>query len=70
MGKTPEDYCLYWTTKFPKLLMHAWYAMHCVKNEHIFSRYYDRQYDFIQVGLGPQKRTLISNFALVRLGYH
>lgn len=29
--------------------MHSWYAMHCVKNEHIFARYYDRQYDFIQV---------------------
>lgn len=49
MGRTPEEYCTYWTTRFPKLLMHSWYAMHCVKNEHIFSRYYDKQYDFIQV---------------------
>ena len=45
----PDGFCDYWTTRFPKLLMHAWYAMHCVKNEHIFSGYYDHQYDFIQV---------------------
>lgn len=49
MGRTPDEFCDYWTTRFPKLLMHAWYAMHCVKNEHIFARYYDKQYDFIQV---------------------
>lgn len=48
MGRNPEEYCDYWTSRFPKLLMHSWYAMHCVKNEHIFSRYYDKQYDFIQ----------------------
>ena len=50
MGKSPEEFCDYWTIRFPKMLMHAWYAMHCVKTEHIFERYYDRQYDFIQVG--------------------
>lgn len=49
MGRTPEEYCDYWTSRFPKLLMHSWYSMHCVKNEHIFSRYFDKQYDFIQV---------------------
>jgi serine/threonine-protein kinase/endoribonuclease IRE1 len=49
MGRNPEEYCDYWTSRFPKLLMHSWYSMHCVKNEHIFSRYYDKQYDFIQV---------------------
>ncbi|EFX77192.1 hypothetical protein DAPPUDRAFT_305906 [Daphnia pulex] len=48
MGRNPEEYCDYWTSRFPKLLMHSWYSMHCVKNEHIFSRYYDKQYDFIQ----------------------
>ena len=49
MGETPEEFCRFWTSRFPRLLVHSWYAMHCVKNEHIFSRYYDKQYDFLQV---------------------
>ena len=60
MGESPEDFCDYWTSRFPKLLMHSWYAMHCVKNEHIFSRYYEKQYDFIQVTCYQVK--LLHNF--------
>jgi len=48
MGENPHEFCYFWISRFPKLLMHSWYAMHCVKNEHIFSRYYDKQYDFLQ----------------------
>lgn len=64
MGRTPEEYCDYWTTRFPKLLMHSWYSMHCVKNEHIFSRYYDKQYDFIQVSFHYKDYICLNDFNL------
>ncbi|XP_076066582.1 serine/threonine-protein kinase/endoribonuclease Ire1 isoform X2 [Oratosquilla oratoria] len=47
-GRIPEDYVAYWVKRFPKLLLHAWYAMNCVKAEPIFSKYYDSSYHFVQ----------------------
>lgn len=36
----------YWTDRFPKLLLHTWLAMQCVKNEDIFNKYYRLAYKF------------------------
>ena len=35
--------------RFPKLLIHAWYTMHCVKREPAFVKYFDKDFDFVQV---------------------
>lgn len=48
-GRIPDGYINYWTSRFPKLVTHSWYAMHCVKNESTFQKYFDKEYDFIQV---------------------
>ncbi|XP_065558599.1 serine/threonine-protein kinase/endoribonuclease IRE1-like isoform X1 [Artemia franciscana] len=47
LGKIPDEFCDYWTKRFPRLLMHTWHAMHCIKHEDIFTRYYDKDYDFL-----------------------
>jgi hypothetical protein len=35
--------------RFPKLLLHTYTAMHCIKDEADFVKYYDENFDFIQV---------------------
>ncbi|KAG7154594.1 Serine/threonine-protein kinase/endoribonuclease IRE1-like [Homarus americanus] len=47
-GRIPEEFVHYWTDRFPKLLLHSWCAMQCVKNEPIFNKYYDDYYNFSQ----------------------
>eukprot|EP00095_Tigriopus_kingsejongensis_P001876 maker-scaffold70_size417918-snap-gene-2.12 protein:Tk01876 transcript:maker-scaffold70_size417918-snap-gene-2.12-mRNA-1 annotation:"hypothetical protein DAPPUDRAFT_305906" len=48
-GRIPDQYVLYWTRRFPKLLNHSWHAMHCIKNEPTFVKYFDRDFDFLQI---------------------
>ena len=43
------QYADYWTKRFPRLLIHAWYTMHCVKREPAFIKYFDKDFDFVQV---------------------
>ncbi|XP_064116017.1 serine/threonine-protein kinase/endoribonuclease IRE1-like isoform X2 [Macrobrachium nipponense] len=47
-GRIPDEFIYYWTSRFPRLLLHTWCAMLCVKSEPIFSKYYDSQYSFSQ----------------------
>lgn len=48
-GRMPDEFTAYWTDRFPGLLVHVWHAMHCIKNEDHFKKYFDRNYDFISV---------------------
>ena len=48
-GQIPDKFANYWTSKFPQLLIHSWYAMHAIKNEPTFVKYFDKEFDFIQV---------------------
>lgn len=48
-GYIPDEFVKYWTERFPRLLLHTWYAMQCVRSEPIFSKYYDNIYSFSQV---------------------
>ncbi|KAG0719877.1 Serine/threonine-protein kinase/endoribonuclease ire-1 [Chionoecetes opilio] len=45
-GRIPDEYVSYWTSRFPRLLLHTWYAMQCVKTEIIFHKYYDDTFNF------------------------
>ena len=48
-GRIPDQFTDYWTSRFPKLLIHSWMAMHCIKNEPSFAKYFDKDYDFVKV---------------------
>ena len=48
-GRVPDQFSDYWTGKFPRLLVHTYHVMHCVKNEPTFQHYFDKNYDFLQV---------------------
>ena len=48
-GRLPDQYIDYWTTRFPKLLMHSWMATHCIKNEPNLAKYFAKEYDFVKV---------------------
>ena len=48
-GRVPDQFADYWTGKFPRLLVHTYHVMHCVKNEPTFQHYFDKNYDFLQV---------------------
>ncbi|XP_068244652.1 serine/threonine-protein kinase/endoribonuclease IRE1 isoform X2 [Palaemon carinicauda] len=47
-GRIPDEFVYYWTSRFPRLLLHTWCAMLCVRNEPIFSKYYDSHFSFPQ----------------------
>ena len=47
-GRMPDEFADYWLDKFPKLLIHAWISMNCVKNEATFLKYYDNSYEFLE----------------------
>ena len=47
-GRMPDEFADYWLDKFPKLLIHAWISMNCVKNETAFLKYYDNSYEFLE----------------------
>lgn len=40
LGAIPDEFVQYFTSRFPKLLLHSYLAMACVKEETIFSKYY------------------------------
>lgn len=46
LGEIPSKFVHYWTSRFPLLLIHTWLAMQCVKNELMFSDYYENTYQF------------------------
>ena len=49
-GRIPDQFADYWMTKFPKLLIHSWMAMHCIKTESgSLAKYFDKDYDFVKV---------------------
>ena len=48
-GRVPDQFSDYWTSRFPRLLVHTYHVMHCVKNEPTFQHYFDKNYDFLQV---------------------
>ncbi|XP_053654534.1 serine/threonine-protein kinase/endoribonuclease IRE1 isoform X2 [Cherax quadricarinatus] len=54
-GRIPDEFVAYWTDRFPKLLLHTWYAMRCVKTEPLFNKYYDENYTFTQVLCSPDQ---------------
>ncbi|XP_063881427.1 serine/threonine-protein kinase/endoribonuclease IRE1-like isoform X2 [Scylla paramamosain] len=45
-GHIPDGYVDYWTLRFPRLLLHTWYAVQCIKTEIIFHKYYDETFNF------------------------
>ncbi|XP_050691255.1 serine/threonine-protein kinase/endoribonuclease IRE1-like isoform X2 [Eriocheir sinensis] len=45
-GSIPDEFVAYWTLRFPRLLLHTWCAMQCVKTEVIFQKYYDKNFNF------------------------
>ena len=48
-GRLPDQFTDYWTSRFPKLLIHSWMSMHCIKNEPSLAKYFDKDYDFVKV---------------------
>ncbi|XP_065159273.1 serine/threonine-protein kinase/endoribonuclease IRE1 [Atheta coriaria] len=44
LGEIPEKFTMYWTTRFPLLLVHTWVAMQMICDEDNFKQYY---FDFI-----------------------
>lgn len=45
LGSTPREFVTYFTSRFPLLLAHVYYAMQFCKQEPVFHRYYD-PYDY------------------------
>ncbi|CAG0893148.1 unnamed protein product [Cyprideis torosa] len=48
LGSIPDEFVRYWTSRFPRLLLHCWIALHCVKRESVFESYYDQACDFTE----------------------
>jgi len=46
-GNIPGEFSDYWCSKFPKLLIHSYTSMQCVKYENNFMKYYDKDFDFV-----------------------
>jgi len=47
-GRVPDGYAHYWLhRRFPGLVSHAYHAMHRVKHEPSFAKYFHRDYDFL-----------------------
>ncbi|XP_069123226.1 serine/threonine-protein kinase/endoribonuclease IRE1-like [Argopecten irradians] len=46
LGAVPDQFVLYFTSRFPRLLIHTYHAMKCCKDERSFRQYYDK--DFIE----------------------
>ncbi|CAL4069846.1 unnamed protein product, partial [Meganyctiphanes norvegica] len=47
-GRIPDEFMTYWTSRFPRLVIHTWCAMHQLKQEPIFAKYYHQTFNFIQ----------------------
>ncbi|XP_067937029.1 serine/threonine-protein kinase/endoribonuclease IRE1-like [Watersipora subatra] len=40
LGQIPDEFVRYFTSRFPKLLLHSYLTMACVRKEPLFSKYY------------------------------
>ena len=61
-GRIPDQYCVYWTSRFPQLVTHSWMAMHQIKNEPNLAKYFDKDYDFVKVRLLFKKQQHINYY--------
>lgn len=43
LGAVPDQFVCYFTSRFPKLLTHTYYAMMCCKQERVFHQYYNME---------------------------
>ncbi|XP_041362995.1 serine/threonine-protein kinase/endoribonuclease IRE1-like [Gigantopelta aegis] len=41
LGSVPDQFVVYFTSRFPRLLMHVYDAVQCCKQERVFQQYYD-----------------------------
>jgi hypothetical protein len=46
LGTIPEEFLLYFTSRFPQLLLHVYHAVEICKREPVFTPYYADDYDF------------------------
>ncbi|XP_067128711.1 serine/threonine-protein kinase/endoribonuclease IRE1 [Centruroides vittatus] len=42
LGSIPDQFVNYFTSRFPRLLIHTYLAMQCCKGETVFQKYYDK----------------------------
>jgi len=54
-GAMPVGFAHYWFSRFPQLFLHTYHAMHWVKSEPTFTKYYHRDFDFLEVDYARQK---------------
>lgn len=47
LGAVPDQFVCYFTSRFPKLLTHTYYAMMCCKQERVFHQYYNMEESWI-----------------------
>lgn len=40
LGHVPDEFVQYFTSRFPRLLLHVYKAMQCCKEENVFRQYY------------------------------
>ena len=48
-GTMPVGFARYWFSRFPGLFVHAYHAMHWVKTESAFVKYFHKDFDFLEV---------------------
>ena len=48
-GRIPDEFVVYWTIRFPRLLLHTWMSLHSFKTEPIFNKYYAPDYTYQKV---------------------
>jgi len=46
-GRMPGEFTDYWCRRFPRLVIHTYTSMQCVKYENNFIKYYHKDYDFV-----------------------
>lgn len=56
-GKMPGEFADYWSNRFPRLVIHSYTAMQCVKYENTFAKYYHKDYDFVQTKVREVEET-------------
>ena len=62
-GRIPDQYVDYWTSRFPRLLMHSWMSMHCIKTEPNLAKYFDKDYDFVKVSSALKKAIRLPRYS-------
>lgn len=68
-GRMPDQFTDYWTTRFPRLLIHSWMSLHCIKNEPGFIKYFDKDYDFVKVRSSQHCFVIDSSMKLIALTF-